>query len=119
MLRLVTPPLAKTVAPVVPAAAVVLVAVVPVDAVLAVVALAVAVPVDVVLAVAVPVDVALAVVVPAVTVAVATMVLLKMKVRIFSKRSSSLTAVRRWLRVVVASVSPLSLSSVTARGRSE
>lgn len=93
--------------------------VVPVDAVLVDV-----VPVDValavaVLAVAVPVDAALAVVVPAVTVAVVTTVLLRTKVRISSKRSSSSTAVPRWLKVVVASVSPLSLSSVMARGRSE
>ena len=101
-------------AQVVPVVAVVPVAVVPADVVPAAV-----VPADVVLAVAVPVDVALAVVGPAVTVAVVTMVLLRTKVRISSKRSSSLTAVPRWLKVVVASVFPLSLSSVTARGRSE
>ena len=77
----------------------VLVAVVPV-----VVVLVAVVPVVVVL-----VAVVLAVVVPAVVV-VATMAPLKTKVRNSSRKSSSLTAVLKWLKVDVASASPLSSS---------
>ncbi|GAB5560675.1 MAG: hypothetical protein SynsKO_23220 [Synoicihabitans sp.] len=90
---------------------------VPVVVVLAAVVKVDVVPVDAAKAVVVPVDAAPVDVVPAATVAVVTTLRNKTKVPNSSKRSSSLTAVPKWSKVDVVSVSPLSSSSVMARVR--